>query len=277
MWGMDTTTIILLAVIVVGLVLIAVLRMRRSHDTSSSQAAMISGVHVPDDVLSEVRSFLDAGDKIRAIQRVHEVTHCGLRAAKNYVDALTHNPTPSSFPAAPAVPNPDVDIQQIALRFLSKGQKLEAIKRVREVTGWGLREAKDYVEAVEGGSVPPRSSWPTSAGIVPEGLRDEVLTLLSDKRKIEAVKLVRAHTYWGLKEAKDYVDAIQAGSVPQAPFRIAPADSLPEDVRSMALDLVGNGRKIEAIKLVREATRWGLKEAKDYVEAMESGADRFDL
>lgn len=33
-----------------------------------------------------------------------------------------------------------------------------------------------------------------------------------------------------------------------------------------ARDLLSQGRKIEAIKHVREATGWGLKEAKDYVE-----------
>ena len=34
--------------------------------------------------------------------------------------------------------------------------------------------------------------------------------------------------------------------------------------------LKSSGRTIEAIKKVREATGWGLKEAKDYVDAMTS-------
>ncbi|NTU79105.1 MAG: hypothetical protein HGA45_06840 [Chloroflexales bacterium] len=29
---------------------------------------------------------------------------------------------------------------------MARGQKIDAIKRVRERTGWGLKEAKDYVE-----------------------------------------------------------------------------------------------------------------------------------
>lgn len=43
--------------------------------------------------------------------------------------------------------------------------------------------------------------------------------------------------------------------------------SLPPDVRSA----VQAGRKIDAIRLLREATGLGLKEAKDAVEAFEAG------
>ncbi len=43
---------------------------------------------------------------------------------------------------------------------------------------------------------------------------------------------------------------------------------LPDDKRSAIMDAIyaGASRKIEAIKLVREATGCGLKEAKEYVE-----------
>ena len=33
--------------------------------------------------------------------------------------------------------------------------------------------------------------------------------------------------------------------------------------------LVAQGKKIQAIELVREQTGWGLKQAKDYVDALE--------
>lgn len=46
---------------------------------------------------------------------------------------------------------------------------------------------------------------------------------------------------------------------------------LPPDVERRVRDLIQRGHKIEAIKDVRYATNLGLKEAKDLVEAMESG------
>jgi len=40
----------------------------------------------------------------------------------------------------------------------------------------------------------------------------EVQSLLSQRRKIEAIRLVREHTGLGLKEAKDYVERAQGGN-----------------------------------------------------------------
>ena len=43
---------------------------------------------------------------------------------------------------------------------------------------------------------------------------------------------------------------------------------LPEDKRQIILEAIYGGRKIEAIKLVREAAGCGLKEAKEFVEKL---------
>ncbi len=44
--------------------------------------------------------------------------------------------------------------------------------------------------------------------------------------------------------------------------------ALPEEIEAEVLAILENGRKIEAIKLYRERTGAGLKEAKDAVEAL---------
>jgi hypothetical protein len=42
------------------------------------------------------------------------------------------------------------DDERAAIRALAeRGNKIGAIKRVRDITGMGLKEAKDYVEALE--------------------------------------------------------------------------------------------------------------------------------
>lgn len=45
--------------------------------------------------------------------------------------------------------------QQEVRGLVAQGQKIAAIKRVREQTGAGLKDAKDFVEAIEGGQNPP--------------------------------------------------------------------------------------------------------------------------
>jgi len=49
------------------------------------------------------------------------------------------------------------------------------------------------------------------------------------------------------------------------------AQALPADLIQSVEEALARGQKIEAIKLVRDGTGMGLKEAKDFVEALERG------
>jgi ribosomal protein L7/L12 len=88
-----------------------------------------------------------------------------------------------------------------------------------------------------------------------------VLEAIRRGDSIEAIKLLRASSGLGLKEAKDIVDQHSSGN-PTPIVSAAPAGPLPPDV----LEALRRGNKIEAIKLLRERTGLGLKEAKDAVE-----------
>ncbi|MFT4260483.1 ribosomal protein L7/L12 [Microbacterium sp.] len=97
----------------------------------------------------------------------------------------------------------------------------------------------------------------------------EISRLIAVGRRIEAIKVYREHTSVGLKEAKDAVEAWPASSVPYAPSVPAPIAGrmLSASVSAEIDGLLAVGRKIEAIKVYREHTGVGLKEAKDAVEA----------
>lgn len=114
----------------------------------------------------------------------------------------------SAPPAARSAPLP-ADTDQAIRVLIQQQKKIEAIKLVRERTGLGLKEAKDYVEEVERGGAPALPPLhPAPAPIQPGALDSEVRALLGRDRKIEAIKLVREQTGMGLKEAKDYVDTL---------------------------------------------------------------------
>ena len=100
--------------------------------------------------------------------------------------------------------------------LLAKKRKIEAIKRVRELSGASLKEAKDYVDRLEQDPIyvsdfgdfqqtPPKLSFEE----VLHDYEGEIRDLLRHKRKIEAVKRVRKLSGTGLKESKDFVDQIQ--------------------------------------------------------------------
>ena len=76
---------------------------------------------------------------------------------------------------------------------------------------------------------------------------------------------------WALRASRRR-DPLMGGR--QAPARAASlagaaAVILPPEVEERVRGLLTAGRKLEAIKLTREATHCGLKEAKDLVESME--------
>lgn len=96
-----------------------------------------------------------------------------------------------------------------AVAVLAQGQRIEAIKRVRASNpGMDLRSAMEAVDAYASGNHrftvddAPLAVAPAPA----DGLPADALASLSRGQLIEAIKIVRAATGLGLKEAKDLVE-----------------------------------------------------------------------
>ena len=100
-----------------------------------------------------------------------------------------------------------------------------------------------------------------------DDVEGRVRSLLAEGRKIEAIKVYREATGAGLKEAKDAVEALDLRGGLPIPHGVG------KEVEPEILSLLGRGEKIRAIKLYREWTGVGLKEAKDAVEGWPSGTD----
>lgn len=92
--------------------------------------------------------------------------------------------------------------------LMTQNKKISAIKKFRKYTGLGLKESKDYVEALS----QHKAAWPDvplKGGITPE-LKKELKNLISDNRKIEAIRLLRERSGLGLKQAKEYIDELES-------------------------------------------------------------------
>lgn len=112
-----------------------------------------------------------------------------------------------SRPKPPPSPAPlDATNAQRLAALVRAGEKIEAIKLVREVTGCGLREAKEAVELLErdptGGLALPQPP-------VAQDWEGEIRGLLKVGEKIAAIKLYRERTGAGLKDAKDAVERME--------------------------------------------------------------------
>jgi large subunit ribosomal protein L7/L12 len=91
--------------------------------------------------------------------------------------------------------------------------------------------------------------------------QDEVISYLSNLSVIDLVNLTKAlEDKWGVKAAPV---AVAGAAAPAAAAAAAPAEEKTEFTVSLK---AGGGNKIAVIKVVREVTGLGLKDAKDLVD-----------
>lgn len=139
---------------------------------------------------------------------------------------------------------------------------------------WHRKEKKRHISPSSPDRPLPLSSSPSPAAFDPqysESLVGEVRVLLAAGQKIEAVKRVREVTNWGLKASKDFVDALKDNPYAPPPIPVQASRQpagITEEILVEVRAHLHQGRKIEAIKCAREATGWGLKETKDYIESL---------
>ncbi len=113
----------------------------------------------------------------------------------------------------PAQPGADIEPLVRQLLRAPRPNKVVAIKLVRERTGMGLREAKDYVDALERvlpshASAAPR--WDEAQARQAHQDAADMVSVMRDAGgdRIEAIKRVQGTTGLTLKESRAFVDAL---------------------------------------------------------------------
>ncbi|WP_436757842.1 ribosomal protein L7/L12 [Streptosporangium sp. V21-05] len=133
---------------------------------------------------------------------------------------------------APLMPPTPQGLYETVTRLTRQGQKIQAIKELRQYTGLGLKEAKTVVDAVASGHdmwshpamarfrpahpvVPPNAAATGAAGAPGDGgaaagpdLATRVRGLKAAGRAEQAVYLVRGETGMGEREAELFVDTL---------------------------------------------------------------------
>ena len=154
---MDALTLAAIVLAVLA-VIVTVVVLRRSWGSSADHSALpladdrskppvrSSNVSISGSDRSEISAMLAGGNKIEAIKRLRQLTGLGLKEAKDYVEALPPSGTIPPLPlSANVTPTAPADLSEVHL-LAQQGQKIQAIKRYRQLTGVGLKEAKDYVD-----------------------------------------------------------------------------------------------------------------------------------
>lgn len=140
-----------------------------------------------------------------------------------------------------------------ALKWVSEGKLRSAIKLVRKATGASSSDAKEYVDGLK---------LEVLAQAVPPEVEGRAVGLISQGKWIEAAKAVRQDTTLGLKESKEYVDALRAGEL--RPRSTADGGELSARVRALKADDYES-----AVELVQGETGMSRSEAERFIAALE--------
>ena len=95
----------------------------------------------------------------------------------------------------------------------------------------------------------------------------EILSIWNSGSKVLAIKLLREQSGLGLAEAKQLLESADAGA---ADSPLAMNSAIPASAELRIHAAMASGNKLEAVKLLKEATGLGLAEAKERIdEAMQ--------
>jgi ribosomal protein L7/L12 len=114
---------------------------------STGEATQTQGLmnEVDADVAGKVKALMQQGNKIEAIKVYREATGTGLKEAKDAVEALDADSVLPMAQQANVMGEPSEKVNAL----LERGNIIEAIKAYREITGAGLKEAKDAIDAIK--------------------------------------------------------------------------------------------------------------------------------
>lgn len=111
------------------------------------------------------------------------------------------------------------DNQKITiLEHLKQGNKIEAIKFYKGITGKGLKESKEFIDILENNkallnielqnNTPPFNQPAETTTLSKEDV-EQIQNLLQKRQKISAIKFYKEKTSCSLKEAKEQVEYIE--------------------------------------------------------------------
>ncbi len=120
------------------------------------------------------------------------------------------------------------------------------------------------------GLAPPPLSSADSPAALPVSIGLQAQTLIARGKNLQALKLILEHTHGDMRRAQEQLQTLMQEPMDMTAIAAAQSQDLPlgftEDILAAVGSLMGQGRKIEAIKLVRMHSDWDLKTAKQFVE-----------
>lgn len=155
-------------------------------------------MNLTSEQLKELRRLIANGDKLEAIKQFRNMADVGLAEAKAAIEAIEAGTHHGSAHQAP--PRNLKQAEQAALAAIRQGNLIEAIKRYRQQTNVGLKEAKEAVDAL---AVMHRTD-----GRVNAKLAAQVIAMVKAGKKEDAITQLMSQTGFDDAEARAFIKTI---------------------------------------------------------------------
>ncbi|MBL8094054.1 MAG: hypothetical protein JNL73_07775 [Anaerolineales bacterium] len=249
-----------------------------SHIDADSLDALTALLPQAQQTLNEAAALIRGGQNSVAIERLMRGFNLGSGQARTLADDIEAGRPISIRQRADdlAVLPGDASAPDLAAvrALIQQDRTIEAIKRLREIRGLSLKDAKEAVEALAEGRAAPTLTLhpPEPAG---GSNLDEVRALMARGEKLKAIALMRERTGLSLEQAREAVEAMAfGGAAPAVAAQVAlAAPGQMKDLEKIA-QLARSGYMIDAIKMHRLAFGTTLSEAKAAVDALRAQPPR---
>ena len=129
-------------IISTGLLLVLVIMLRSRKRSKRNESFSMAGMSLDE----KIRSNLLRGDTIEAIRLYREASGAGLKEAKDYIDHFVAGMRDVPEPAVTESAGIDNHTYELITMNVMKNDIINAVRIYREMTGCGLKEAKDFVD-----------------------------------------------------------------------------------------------------------------------------------
>lgn len=155
-------------------------------------------MNLTSEQLKELRRLIANGDKLEAIKQFRNMADVGLAEAKAAIEAIEGGAHHAGAHEGP--PRNLKQAEQAALAAIRQGNLIEAIKRYRQQTKVGLKEAKEAVDAL---AVMHRTD-----GRVNAKLAAQVIAMVKAGEKESAITQLMSQTGFDDAEARAFLKTI---------------------------------------------------------------------
>lgn len=155
-------------------------------------------MNLTGEQLKELRRLIAKGDKLEAIKQFRNMADVGLAEAKVAIEAIEAGAHHAGAHEAP--PRNLKQAEQAALAAIRQGNLIEAIKRYRQQTKVGLKEAKEAVDAL--------AVMHKTDGRVNAKLAAQIIAMVKAGQKEDAITQLMSQTGFDDAEARAFIKTI---------------------------------------------------------------------